>query len=222
MLNKKNLTIFIIVFILIIGLIGCSNTDINNTNNYTLVVEPKVKDTGTINIEPIKNSYKEGEEIILTANPAEGYVFSQWEGSGFYGEKDNPLKFKIMTDLSLLAVFVDDGAPGLDEIDEVLDPEKAPDTPTGLTATATSIDNNIIALSVDNPTDSANYMIYRSKKSEYSSAEPISEGLVNIINWTDDSIEAGNTYYYWVRVYDTTNNLASPLSNSSMLRIPAW
>jgi len=45
---------------------------------YTLTVDPS--EGGTIDIDPLLNSYEPGDEVTLTANPETGYEFDGWSG----------------------------------------------------------------------------------------------------------------------------------------------
>jgi uncharacterized repeat protein (TIGR02543 family) len=44
------------------------------------VLTIKVEGNGTVNINPQKTAYKQGENVTLTAFPAEGYEFVGWSG----------------------------------------------------------------------------------------------------------------------------------------------
>lgn len=54
-------------------------------------------------VEGQNGEYKEGETVVFTAIPADGYCFSQWSD----GSTDNPLTIKVFTsDISLTAKFI--------------------------------------------------------------------------------------------------------------------
>ena len=54
-------------------------------------------------VEGQNGEYKEGETVVFTAIPAEGYCFSQWSD----GKTDNPRTINVRTnDISLTAIFI--------------------------------------------------------------------------------------------------------------------
>ncbi|MFP4662478.1 MAG: OmpL47-type beta-barrel domain-containing protein [Halanaerobiales bacterium] len=128
-MKSKRFVIFILIAVLIIAITGCSNED---KRIYDLTVKPKTPRTGTVMIDgenakyekdisaedveiTVPDGFKKGEEITLTAEPEEGYKFDHWEGKGFNDNTDNPLTFNIVSDITLLAVFIDDLAPSWTE-----------------------------------------------------------------------------------------------------------
>jgi len=70
----KNLlyTLFIGLFILSCG------TENKPTYKVTTTVSPS--EGGTITLNPSGGVYSEGETVIITANPSNGWRFVRWEG----------------------------------------------------------------------------------------------------------------------------------------------
>ncbi len=67
----------------------------------TYSVQVTATEGGTV--EGQNGEYKEGETVVFTAIPADGYCFSQWSD----GSTDNPLTIKVFTsDISLTAKFI--------------------------------------------------------------------------------------------------------------------
>ncbi|WP_216095050.1 InlB B-repeat-containing protein, partial [Candidatus Marithrix sp. Canyon 246] len=61
------------------------------------------KDSGTITKSPEKTSYSPNEEVTLTATPAEGYKFKQWQGDAS-GTEDT-ITIKMNGNQNVTAVF---------------------------------------------------------------------------------------------------------------------
>ncbi|MFW6306891.1 MAG: InlB B-repeat-containing protein [Bacillota bacterium] len=89
----KKYWILYFLLILIIVLAGCFSEE--GVKNYTLSVGVQTERSGSVEGEPEKDSYQEGEEATLTTTAEEGYRFDHWEGSGYDDETDNPLTVKI-------------------------------------------------------------------------------------------------------------------------------
>lgn len=102
-----------------------------------------------------------------------------------------------------------------DKLDGGVNPEEPPAQPTGLIGDHY---NGEVMLKVDNPTGKANYMVYRSTTDDSSTAEPITDSLVDLESWKDSSVESENTYYYWVRAYNE-QGLSSELSNQAQVSL---
>ena len=61
---------------------------------------------GTVSKDPSRNSYTDGEEVTLTAQPASGWSFSEW--SGDLSGSNNSETIVMDQDKSVTAVFVED------------------------------------------------------------------------------------------------------------------
>ncbi|MCL4863592.1 MAG: InlB B-repeat-containing protein, partial [Caldilineaceae bacterium] len=70
---------------------------------YTLTLNTQGE--GGITVDPAKPFYRYGDEVILTATPAEGWVFSAWNGDALSGE--NPYTLLIDGDKTVTAQFLD-------------------------------------------------------------------------------------------------------------------
>lgn len=74
----------------------------SNTNaTYTLSVSPS--GAGSVQVDPVQNNYKRGSQVTLTAQPAEGSLFSHWDGD--VSGNANPLTITMESDMSVIAVF---------------------------------------------------------------------------------------------------------------------
>jgi uncharacterized repeat protein (TIGR02543 family) len=62
-----------------------------------------VTGSGSISILPIKASYHYGDDVTITAVPAPGWKFDNWEGD--QNGTTNPIQVEITGDLDLTAVF---------------------------------------------------------------------------------------------------------------------
>lgn len=59
---------------------------------------------GTVNRDPDRTIFDEGETVTLTAQPQPGYVFSRWNGSGLSGA-ENPVTVTMDEDKAITALF---------------------------------------------------------------------------------------------------------------------
>ena len=100
----KKLAILSLVLILSLGMAGCSEDDSSSTK-YDLTVEPKREERGEVTVDPQKDKYEEGTGVTLAPSGKGEYSFAHWEGSGYDGNTDNPLKIKMTIDVNLVAVF---------------------------------------------------------------------------------------------------------------------
>ena len=74
---------------------GCKKED------PTYLVQVTATEGGTV--EGQNGEYKEGETVVFTAIPADGYCFSQWSD----GQTNNPRTINVRTsDISLTAIFI--------------------------------------------------------------------------------------------------------------------
>lgn len=62
-----------------------------------------IQGEGTVDLDPDKETYEEGEEVTLTAEPAEGWAFSEWQED--LTGSDNPAILVMDSDKSVTAVF---------------------------------------------------------------------------------------------------------------------
>ncbi|MBM7558125.1 formylglycine-generating enzyme family protein [Halanaerobacter jeridensis] len=106
----KKLAILSLVVILSLGMAGCSGDDSSSTK-YDLTVGPEREERGEVIVDPQKDKYEEGTEVTLAPSGKGKYSFAYWEGSGYDGNTDNPLKVTMTNDLQLVAVFTDSKAP---------------------------------------------------------------------------------------------------------------
>jgi hypothetical protein len=97
MKNSSILKMIISAFVLLL-LMNCSDDDIAE---YQLTIGISPAESGTVT--PFSGMYREGTEIELLANPAEEFVFVNWEGDASGNE--NPLRIVMLDDKSVTAVF---------------------------------------------------------------------------------------------------------------------
>lgn len=102
-LTAKKLVVFALLVLTLGFLVGCSSdsNSIIDTTQYTLSVSTTGE--GTVEKSPNKNYYSLNEKVTLTANAADGWVFSNWEGS--YTGANNPATVTMDGDLDIIAVF---------------------------------------------------------------------------------------------------------------------
>jgi len=72
-------------------------------NATTLETNISPKDSGTITKSPDKTSYSPNEEVTLTATPAKGYKFKQWQGDASGSEAT--ITIKMNGNQNVTAVF---------------------------------------------------------------------------------------------------------------------
>lgn len=70
---------------------------------YSVDINVKNNEGGSVEINPDRGSYEEGEEITVTANPDANWEFVEWEGD--FSGSENPLLFNIDGDKIITAVF---------------------------------------------------------------------------------------------------------------------
>ncbi len=107
--------------------LGCSDDD--DPQQFSLVVSVSPDDGGTVT--PSSGTFDDGEEVTLSAIPAEGYAFEQWSGDA--SGTDNPMAVTITSDLEITAEFTEQDADG-DGVCDNLD--QCPDTPAGVDVNA--------------------------------------------------------------------------------------
>ncbi len=91
---------------------------------YTLNTQVIPEGAGTVN--PPSGTYNEGISVTITASPITNYKFLKWTGTE--GGTANPLTFKIVSNMSIIAEFELIDADN-DGVTDALD--KCPDTPAG-------------------------------------------------------------------------------------------
>jgi hypothetical protein len=87
--------------ILLLGLSFISCNLVLTTLKYTVSINQLTG--GTISIAPQKTSYSEGDQITVTANPNQGYVFSYWGGN--LNGIENPTNLTVTGNTIISAVF---------------------------------------------------------------------------------------------------------------------
>jgi len=65
---------------------------------------------GTVDVDPDQETYEEGDEVTVTADPAPGWTFLQWQGD--LSGTENPATIVMGNDKSIIAVFEDFGSGG--------------------------------------------------------------------------------------------------------------
>lgn len=100
--------LFTFLFLLSFSFISCNDNSTGpdqeeETPTYSVNVEIAPSDAGIISPSE-DDTYEEGEEIELEAEPDEGYLFSGWSGDTD-STSDNPLSLTVDQDYSLKADF---------------------------------------------------------------------------------------------------------------------
>jgi hypothetical protein len=80
-----------------------SESEIQQLYATTLETNISPKDSGTITKSPDKTSYSPNEEVTLTAKPAKGYKFKQWQGDASGSEAT--ITIKMNGNQNVTAVF---------------------------------------------------------------------------------------------------------------------
>ncbi|MCO5723331.1 thrombospondin type 3 repeat-containing protein [Robiginitalea marina] len=112
------------LLLLVIPLIywGCSEED--DPEQYKLTIKVSPNGSGTVN--PSSGTFDDGEQISISAIPAQGYYFFRWTGDK--GCNSNPFTFRITSDTELTAEFLKEDLDG-DGVANDLD--KCPNTQSG-------------------------------------------------------------------------------------------
>ena len=105
-MEKKRIMILVLILILLVGIVGCSDDD--GIKGYNLTVGSKEEGNGEVTVDPQRNSYEEGTEVTLTPSGKGEYNFDHWEGSGYDENTNNPLTVTMTNDVNLVAVFAKD------------------------------------------------------------------------------------------------------------------
>lgn len=78
---------FLLMVLIVIFLAGCFSKERTNDKNgeagnkYLLTLAAEPSEGGDITAEPYKTEYTQGEEVVLKAAAAKGYVFKNWGGA---------------------------------------------------------------------------------------------------------------------------------------------
>lgn len=70
---------------------------------YELDLSTAGEGDGSISVEPAKDFYDHGDEIVVTANPGELSEFKEWDGD--ISGTDNPKDVTVTSDLEIIAIF---------------------------------------------------------------------------------------------------------------------
>jgi endoglucanase len=62
-----------------------------------------IAENGSVTVDPEKDEYQDGETVVLTAVPGEGFLFRGW--SGDTEGDDNPLEITMGSDMNITALF---------------------------------------------------------------------------------------------------------------------
>ncbi|MBT3362681.1 MAG: lamin tail domain-containing protein [Chloroflexi bacterium] len=67
---------YVLILVLLCGLLlmGCS------LMQYSLTVSADSPETGSVTLNPTTDIYEHGDRVLITATPAEGYIFDHWSG----------------------------------------------------------------------------------------------------------------------------------------------
>ena len=77
----------------------------DKVTTYQINVTSNDGTMGTVTITPEKDSYVQGDEVILTAKPNESYEFVNWTLDGEVVSTDAEYKFTVLSDASYVANF---------------------------------------------------------------------------------------------------------------------
>ncbi len=82
----------------------------SESEQYSLTTSVSPTDGGSIKISPEQETYSEGTEVSLEADPESGYTFDKWEGDYPSGKKnDNTIQLKMNSDKNITANFSEKG-----------------------------------------------------------------------------------------------------------------
>ncbi len=95
----KIMSLGLIILLMIIGLMGCSQQE----GVVKLDLETSTEGEGTIVLTPDQNSYEKNTEVKLTAEPASGYGFVKWKGD--ISETQKSVKIVMDSDITIIAEF---------------------------------------------------------------------------------------------------------------------
>lgn len=89
----------ILLLFVCLGVISCDN----KFEIFSLNIQSYPENSGSIEVNPEKEIYSNGDNIELKAIPNEGYVFYKWEGD--IDSEVNPYSLSINNDLTIIAHF---------------------------------------------------------------------------------------------------------------------
>jgi surface protein len=136
----RNLFIF---FLLSISILSCG-TENKPTYKVTTTVSPT--EGGTITLNPSGGVYSEGETVIITANPSNGWRFVRWEGD--WSGEANPSTLNMTKDYSVIGIFEKKNYPltinieGYGEVEERVIQQKTTEYPYQTVVELTPVHDN--------------------------------------------------------------------------------
>jgi len=159
-----------------------------DTDEYTLTVNKQGQ--GTITKNPDKNKYISGEQVTITANPATGWSFSQWNGD--LSGSNNPKTITMDADKTVTAIFSENSNPN--------NPPDMPSNPTPIT----NSENIPMEITLnwdggDPDGDAVTYDLYISSYQDPQFLPPYVTSLTS----SEFSIELCVDSYYWWQIVAT-------------------
>lgn len=106
--------LFVLATIIAVLTFSCDTTQpefdesVPDVFNITTEVVPEV--SGTVTLNPQRDEYAEGSNVIIEAVPATGYIFERWEG-GDLENRGNPATVTVTRELSITAFFTETEVP---------------------------------------------------------------------------------------------------------------
>ena len=91
----------ILIFVLSINLSCSSDSGSPSNNNYT--IEGTVTPSGAGTITPANGEYEEGEQVEVSAEANDTWMFSSWEGD--ISGSENPVTVTVESDMAFTALF---------------------------------------------------------------------------------------------------------------------
>jgi hypothetical protein len=174
--------------------------------------------TGT-NIYPGGQSAYRKEVQFRIALPS---TATEWDNSDDYSYDGIGSSSSSLNTMSTIPVY-DDGelVYGEEPGDAVIDTE-APESPTGLSVTATDVDSLVIDWDDNSETDLDNYVVYQSTTSGF---VPSTSNLVaspSLSTYTASDLDDDTTYYFAVLAVDNSGNESevSTVSGTTDLYVP--
>ncbi len=105
----KNVGLFAIIIGLVFTLMACSDDDDNDIlDGHTIEAEPNDPEYGSVTGAGV---YEDGETVILTASPAEDYLFMFWSEDEEMVHDEQIYEFIASEDRTLVAHFGDQDDP---------------------------------------------------------------------------------------------------------------
>ena len=105
----KNAGLILLIIGLIITLPACSDDDDNDVlDGHTIEATPNDPEYGSVTGAGV---YEDGQTVILTATPEEGYIFMFWSENEEMVHDDNVYEFVATEDRTLVAHFSDQADP---------------------------------------------------------------------------------------------------------------